>query len=190
MDTTCTAFQDGRYLASGPVGDVALAVKAAAARETTSQILTFDDRTGRVIDFDLRGSDDDVVARLISGPAQSRAAPAAKTPGRPKLGVVARSRCAGLLTRPAMPARAQASSGRPSRQPTASWRPCSATSRAMRRSRARSTQETHHDSRNLANPGLRICAIMRGALPLPPLRLKNRQFRPEHHYDRGRYAGE
>jgi uncharacterized protein len=90
MDTTCTAFQDGRYLASGPVGDVALAVKAAAARETTSQILTFDDRTGRVIDFDVRGSDDDVVARLTSAPAQGRAAPAAKTPGRPRLGVVAR----------------------------------------------------------------------------------------------------
>jgi hypothetical protein len=51
---------------------------------TGTPVFIFDDATGRVIDFDTRGTDAEVVARL---------APAAEEPrgrGRPKLGVVAR----------------------------------------------------------------------------------------------------
>lgn len=76
---TCTAFEDGRHLATGPAAVVALAVKQAVARGASP--LVFDDSSGRQIDFDLRGSDSEVTARLE---------PPARAAGRPKLGVVAR----------------------------------------------------------------------------------------------------
>ncbi len=76
---TCTAFEDGRWLAAGPAATVALAVKRAV--EQGASPLVFDDRSGRQIDVDLRGSDAEVAARLE---------PPARPAGRPKLGVVAR----------------------------------------------------------------------------------------------------
>lgn len=101
--TTCTAFIGDRRLASGSAGTVALAIKRAlgqpgleAAAET---VLAFDDRSGRQIDFDLRGSDEEIVARLQPEPQQPTAGEAEegrkerddrRTPGRPKLGVIAR----------------------------------------------------------------------------------------------------
>ncbi|MBE9607542.1 DUF2239 family protein [Acetobacteraceae bacterium H6797] len=77
----CTAFAGTRYLARGPLAEVALAVKAAGTDET---VLVFEDETGKVVDLDLRGSDAEIVARLAErdGPARGR--------GRPKLGVIAR----------------------------------------------------------------------------------------------------
>jgi hypothetical protein len=89
MDTpsTCTAFAGERLLASGAPLTVALAVKA-ALRVSPSTILIFDDQTGRQIDFDLRGSAEEIAARL-----QPSAEPATEAPrgaGRPKLGVVSR----------------------------------------------------------------------------------------------------
>lgn len=66
--------------------DVALAMRAYLAAHQDASILVFDDRTGKEIDFDLRGSEADVVARLekhFAGVEQ-------RTPGRPKLGVIAR----------------------------------------------------------------------------------------------------
>lgn len=78
---TCTAFQGNRLFVAGTPWEVALAIKHAA---DAAGVLVFDDLTGRQIDFDVRGSDAEVVERL-------RAAPdAARTRGRPKLGVVAR----------------------------------------------------------------------------------------------------
>ena len=58
-------------------------------------IIIFDDATGRPLDLDLRGSDDEIIARL---PATAPPSPASRRPqaseprgrGRPKLGVVAR----------------------------------------------------------------------------------------------------
>jgi hypothetical protein len=82
----CTAFADGRILASGDAATVALAVKAAQA-DGRQGILILEDATGREIDFDLRGSDDDVRARH-AGPAASE--PERQGRGRPRLGVVAR----------------------------------------------------------------------------------------------------
>jgi hypothetical protein len=84
---TCTAFSGSRRIAQGPLGEVALAVKAAAAADPQAQLLTFDDATGRVIDLDLRGSDAAVLARLV--PAAAEDLPA-RSRGRPRLGVVAR----------------------------------------------------------------------------------------------------
>ncbi len=74
--------------------EVVLAVKAASDK-AVGPIIVFDDATGRVMDFDLRGSVADVVDRL------TRSLPARRTPpdeaageprgrGRPKLGVVGR----------------------------------------------------------------------------------------------------
>src|ERR1700733_496652 len=85
---TFTAFEGQRRLVSGPLHEVALAVKRAEQRATES-VAIFSDATGRAIDLDLRGSDDEIVARLPPGPAAPEAAPP-RGRGRPKLGVVAR----------------------------------------------------------------------------------------------------
>jgi hypothetical protein len=89
---TFTAFEGQRRLASGLAAEVALAVKRAAQRDT-APIAIFSDANGRPIDFDLRGSDDEIVARLppTTSPAAVEAAPSEpRGRGRPKLGVVAR----------------------------------------------------------------------------------------------------
>jgi hypothetical protein len=90
---TFTAFEGQRRLMSGPLHAVALAVKRAEQRDA-ERIAIFSDATGRAIDLDLRGSDDDIVARLQRPMPPDPAAPQeTATPrgrGRPKLGVVAR----------------------------------------------------------------------------------------------------
>jgi len=76
-----SAFLGNRRIAQGPIGDVAVAVKAANA---AVPVLIFDDVTGRQVDVDTRGTDDEILARY---------APPAEPPrgrGRPKLGVVPR----------------------------------------------------------------------------------------------------
>lgn len=97
LSKPCTAFVKQRILASGALIDVALAVKAAVARDAEAGILTFDNRTGAVIDLDLRGTTADVVSRLTA--QATRAAARAKPKpeegtqrgrGRPRLGVIAR----------------------------------------------------------------------------------------------------
>ena len=50
--------------------------------------LVLDDATGEALEFDLRGTADEVRARLRSAPTE--APPAPRGPGRPKLGVVAK----------------------------------------------------------------------------------------------------
>ncbi|WP_091978878.1 DUF2239 family protein [Methylobacterium sp. 13MFTsu3.1M2] len=96
---TFTAFAGVQRLASGRLIDVALAVKARAAEEG-DPILTFDDRSGSVIDLDLRGTEADITAQFAepanAGDATStvegRTDPdgAPRSRGRPKLGVIAR----------------------------------------------------------------------------------------------------
>ena len=81
---TCTAFDGHRLLASGACIEVALAIKRALAAGACGPVLVFDDRSGRPVEFDLRGSEADVRARL------QPPAPAPRGPGRPKLGVTAR----------------------------------------------------------------------------------------------------
>ena len=100
----CTAFTGHRLLLSGPLADVALAVRQST--DTADTTLVFDDATGRVVDLDLRGSDVEILARLSRAPETftgryrpkaeeaSSAAPQEgldqKGRGRPKLGVIAR----------------------------------------------------------------------------------------------------
>ncbi|WP_042335552.1 DUF2239 family protein [Bradyrhizobium sp. DOA9] len=92
MQGTYTAFAGQRRLTSGTAGDVALAVKR-ATQPLDQPIIIFDDGTGRSIDFDLRGDDREVLARLATLMPQAETATAPAEPrgrGRPKLGVVAR----------------------------------------------------------------------------------------------------
>ncbi len=93
-------------LSSGPLVEVALAVKNALERDAARTILVFDDTNGRVIDLDLRGSKADIIQRLsqpapenaVQPPARRAFRPAVsggkvaepRGRGRPKLGVVAR----------------------------------------------------------------------------------------------------
>lgn len=90
-----TSFQGHRRLASGPLHVVALAVKLATERGSSRSVLIFDDSTGRTVDLDTRGSDEDVLTRYqptaTSEAAASDTAPdAPRGRGRPRLGVVAR----------------------------------------------------------------------------------------------------
>lgn len=100
-----TAFGGHRRIASGPIPAVALVVKRALESQTVGPILIFDDATGCSIDFDTRGSDEEVVSRLAAATANDDKAksvspeqPAGtETPtdeprgrGRPRLGVIPR----------------------------------------------------------------------------------------------------
>jgi hypothetical protein len=91
-----TAFLGQQRLATGPLADIAVAVMKASRKPTTAPIVIFDDATGRPIDLDLRGSEQDIVARLpppALDPETATDNAAALEPrgrGRPKLGVVAR----------------------------------------------------------------------------------------------------
>ncbi|HEX4268480.1 MAG TPA: DUF2239 family protein [Steroidobacteraceae bacterium] len=101
-----TAFGGHQRLLSGPLVEVALAVKSAVENGSPRQFLVFDDATGRVIDLDLHGTKADVIdgltrrAKEFIGSHASRRAKATESSkeeasehrgrGRPKLGVVAR----------------------------------------------------------------------------------------------------
>lgn len=84
--TRCTAFEGHRRIATGSPEDVAQAVRRAMDEGSVQSPLILDDATGYPLEFDLRGSVDEVLARLR--PAAEIATP--RGPGRPKLGVVAR----------------------------------------------------------------------------------------------------
>lgn len=105
LPNTYTAFDGYRRIAAGTLQANALAVKRAQERGAEGAVLIFDDSSGRSIDVDTRGSDAEVVARLIAATdgesaesvevADTRAHPETATDrprgrGRPKLGVVPR----------------------------------------------------------------------------------------------------
>jgi hypothetical protein len=75
------AFAENRLVASGSLEDVLRATKKRSVKGG-KPVLIFEEGSGRQVDFDLRGSVDDVLART-----RSEAKPG---PGRPKLGVVSR----------------------------------------------------------------------------------------------------
>lgn len=86
----CTAFAGERRLAAGTPLEVALAAAAALRADPNASILVFEDQTGRQVDFDLRGSDADIAARLAPKGAPDADEGQVRRAGRPKLGVVAR----------------------------------------------------------------------------------------------------
>lgn len=92
MDTqaTYTAFAGNERVGSGDVRTMLLQTKARLDSGETAQILIFEDHTGRQVDFDFRGTPEEVVARLDSHPLFAAAPTRPAGPGRPKLGVVCR----------------------------------------------------------------------------------------------------
>lgn len=78
-----TAFVGMDLLAAGNRDTVLEALKSCFDRDAGTLVLAFEDQTGKQVDFDLRGTLEDVLARY-------RPAPAHAGPGRPRLGVVAR----------------------------------------------------------------------------------------------------
>jgi hypothetical protein len=88
-----TAFAGVRRIASGDLTEVALKVKAIVDQGEDAPILIFDDATAELIELDFRGAREDVLRRLSDRvPRQTGGVEpeAARGPGRPKLGVVAR----------------------------------------------------------------------------------------------------
>lgn len=96
LDTPVTVFSGQRQSMAGPLSEVLLVLHKAG--EAHPPVVVFDDRSGRTIDIDLRGSADEVLARFT--PASDASADGAEIPvedaaeprgrGRPRLGVVAR----------------------------------------------------------------------------------------------------
>ena len=91
MTDIFTAFEGQRRLASGSLAEIALAAKRAEQR-ALEPIAVFSDMTGRIVDLDLRGSTEEVLARLADAAAAQDATPPnePRGRGRPRLGVVAR----------------------------------------------------------------------------------------------------
>ena len=80
---TYTAFVGETLIASGALEAMLPVVKAKFDRDASALFLIFEDQSGRQVDFDLRGTVDEVVARALPAPPRTG-------PGRPKLGVVSR----------------------------------------------------------------------------------------------------
>ncbi len=96
--TSYTAFEGFRRIASGKLAHVALKTKEVIDRGEKGAVLIFDDKTSEQIEVDFRGTASDVVNRIAKmknerahavAPVQpGRGMP--RRPGRPRLGVVAR----------------------------------------------------------------------------------------------------
>ncbi len=90
MTAPYSAFAGPKLLASGPLAEVAVAVKIATG-VMADPVIIFDNATGKSLDVDLRGSHREIVARLQPPAPEEPDAPAEpRGRGRPKLGVVAR----------------------------------------------------------------------------------------------------
>ncbi len=97
-----SVFDGTRRLGAGPLPKVALLARRALAGDHEGPVLVFDDRTGKVVDVDTRGTEAEVLARLapvnalpfpavVPDPAMPiEAAGEPRGRGRPKLGVTAR----------------------------------------------------------------------------------------------------
>lgn len=81
---SCTVFDQFRKVKSGSYTDVAIALKEFGRQQPEAQVLIFDDDSGKQIDFDLRGTDREITERI------DQRFGAARSVGRPKLGVVSR----------------------------------------------------------------------------------------------------
>ena len=102
--SACIAFEGARRIAQGAPANVAAETKRVVDGGQHGPILIFDALTSHLLEFDLRGTAEDVAARVAQAtPAQApdmpdapdgepppAASDAPRTRGRPKLGVVAR----------------------------------------------------------------------------------------------------
>jgi hypothetical protein len=82
-ESTYAVFIGTNLLAAGSLREVLAAMRPRFDQDRGTLFLVFEDQTGKQVDFDLRGTLDEVLARYEPAPARVG-------PGRPKLGVVAR----------------------------------------------------------------------------------------------------
>jgi hypothetical protein len=82
-NSTYTAFVGETLVAAGSLEVLLPAAKGQFEKDAGAALFIFEDQTGRQVDFDLRGSLEEVMVRAL--PATPHAGP-----GRPKLGVVSR----------------------------------------------------------------------------------------------------
>ncbi|MCX6850412.1 MAG: DUF2239 family protein [Verrucomicrobia bacterium] len=99
LNHSFTTFDGHRRVAEGALRTNALALKSALERGSPGPVLIFEDATGRTVEVDTRGTDEDVCTRLAAQfplceqpaaeePTQEPATPRGR--GRPRLGVVPR----------------------------------------------------------------------------------------------------
>ncbi|MEP6538321.1 MAG: DUF2239 family protein [Bryobacteraceae bacterium] len=84
---SCIAFHGTNCFASGSLGEVVVKAKELLNRDTTAQVLIFDDLTSEMIDLDFRVPPAQADTEGSESPAPGEGV---RRPGRPKLGVVAR----------------------------------------------------------------------------------------------------
>ncbi len=78
---TYTAFAGFHQIASGPLEETLRAILDREQQEDA--LLIFEDQTGKQVDFDMRGSIEEILNRVAPKPERTG-------PGRPKLGVTSR----------------------------------------------------------------------------------------------------
>ncbi|MBN1334328.1 MAG: DUF2239 family protein [Deltaproteobacteria bacterium] len=86
---TVVAFAGPCRIAAGPLPDVARVVRERLDAGEVEPVIVLDDETAAPVDIDLRGTPEDVAARILAEAAQPTERQAAG-PGRPRLGVVSR----------------------------------------------------------------------------------------------------
>lgn len=86
VDSTFTVFVGTQRLVRGPLDEVLRKTKRRLDADPDLVFLIFEDSTARQVEFDFRGTEEEVVARATAG----RDPVAKARPGRPKLGVVSR----------------------------------------------------------------------------------------------------
>ncbi len=92
-NNTYTAFSGTKLLLSGDIKSIVLESKKHLDSGDNAALLIFDDRTGKQVDFDLRGTPEDVLRKLPAHPLftpKEEATTPRTGPGRPKLGIVCR----------------------------------------------------------------------------------------------------
>ena len=82
QEPSYTAFKGHTMIANGPLVEVLPELKKRFDADRSAMLLVFDDSNGRQVDFDLRGTESQVLVRAL--PEQRSG------PGRPRLGVVSR----------------------------------------------------------------------------------------------------
>ncbi|GAA5236165.1 DUF2239 family protein [Verticiella sediminum] len=93
LDMPATAFDGTNRIAAGTLADVVPDVQRYLARAPEARVAVYADETGERLDLDLRGTEQDALARLDPArePVLPEAPPPApRGPGRPRLGVIAR----------------------------------------------------------------------------------------------------
>lgn len=82
QESSFVAFLGPRCVASGPLREVLPILKQRFDEDDAELVLVFDEESGRQVDFDLRGTLEEILEREVpTGP---------RGPGRPKLGVTSR----------------------------------------------------------------------------------------------------